>query len=555
MRNSEAQAFIPSARSGINRAQFSPEKLIKPLKKQNMTSKNTKTNVFAEQADSSVYSYFHNSKELNWQGIGVQIANGVANALAQKVDAYDVVPILTQFFSSVNSPTTLKASAEGIRIRTHTARVVINEPGTGYLRKAPNFHFFERKDMDDSKRDGQDNISDQITKSGYDEKVIDFLDHKSFISLKELFHLVKLDTKIKEQLILWDKKNDDLAVKVSNSTSKIIRETFDNNTYSRFLNKRFLAYVRYIETELTVHNDAIAYKSYVTVYVCMPHMYKDCDEKFSSIQINELYEKILKETQVVEIRSMKPSQILWREGSENESYKNWPFKLSMGVEPSATLEHSQALREHVQIVKKLRFELRPSEKAVTTVRHNFTKGLELFHSNRYASNDSPAAFFFIVETVGSPSRISFKKDPEQKRSGGTAPIQNRYEIKNIISYLANEGSPDEPLTRILTERNKEFEDGDLRNEFYPTRQSHKNIPRENIDVTGRNKKAEWILDIDLSQTNTPTILEAAYSLTDNAGLSLEVAKDIIKNYSDKNKSSRNANEEDSDVIDIDIDSE
>ncbi len=104
--------------------------------------------IFKQTCRSPLYEQLNGLKDVNWQGVGIhQLVNGVANALVSKVSATDgIMAIISQFFSTVNSPSTLKASVEGIRIRTHTAKVVINKPGDGYFRKAPNFHSHEIKE-------------------------------------------------------------------------------------------------------------------------------------------------------------------------------------------------------------------------------------------------------------------------------------------------------------------------------------------------------------------------------------------------------------------------
>jgi len=148
---------------------------------------------------------------------------------------------------------------------------------------------------------------------------------------------------VDRQSVALGQRKDLLEDKVANSTSPVIQKSYTENKFAKLLNKRFLCYISYIQSTLTIYNDAPAYTSMITVYVCIPHMYKNCNDRFSSMEISGLYQSVVGETQLPQIRSMKPGQILWSEDSQNKNYKSWPFKLSLGVEPGANLENSQAI--------------------------------------------------------------------------------------------------------------------------------------------------------------------------------------------------------------------
>jgi hypothetical protein len=158
--------------------------------------------------------------------------------------------------------------------------------------------------------------------------------------------------------------------------------------------------------------------------------------------------------------------------------------------------------------------------------NNFPRGVDLFDLGRCKINESSATTFYIIEAIGDPNaRVSDIKNPNIRHTG-YSPISLRYEITKDITFISNNKTRDVPSTLVHEGVNRNFEDGDLANFFYPNRKPALTIPLSKLDIGGNNDKAKYTLDLDAKTTMTTTILDRAQNAEKSRFIDLEDAKQM-----------------------------
>ena len=174
-------------------------------------------------------------------------------------------------------------------------------------------------------------------------------------------------------------------------------------------------------------------------------------------------------------------------------------------EPYTSITDSQIIKDNVDIIETYYLELKPSEKGIITVRHNFTKGIDLYDLKRYSEGpkdcdmclEAPALTFFIIEGVGSSNAEILEIKDRDNRYNGSAPIKLRLEETIDMHFKRIKNEPtDVPASVIFMEDDRDFIDKELSEMFSPAKQTAFNVNIELIDVDGTNPDAKWMLSQD-----------------------------------------------------------
>lgn len=446
-----------------------------------------------------------------------------------------LVPLLKTFQSSYQPQSVLKSKAEVIDVHNYYYTLVLNIPtAIREFQKLPSFMHIEVKEIDSTKKDAVElgqRIS-QVTKCGCNEKVLDILDHKSYISFKDLEGLIESHKNVEDAIEKQNKKIDDLAASSINSKVPKIKNKFQKNIHTKNIGNQILrCYIRSTTTKLRISNDAIAYNCFVNVYVCQFNMFANSNGEYQALSVAELYQRFVSEAQELGVSSIKPAEILQHDKPEDMAKKEWPFKHTLILAPEAQIFKSQVFNDHVKIHQSMYFSLKPSEIANVNVLYNYTNAIDLYQFKRYVKNDSPINVFFMVQAVGSSNgRVTDKQNYDNKIDC-IAPAHIRYAVTNSIEYIARNEEPDQPLIKTIDEPSKEFESGTLQEHFYPTREANYNIPLADLDINGRNPKGRYMLDLDVRTTNESNLLSAMVATARN-DIFPEQAEGILKEFGD-----------------------
>jgi len=479
-------------------------------------------------------------QRLFFEAIGVGFQGIVKSTFADIVKV-DTAAIAADMIGSDNSGTAHMISGyesldnptygtELINVKRHVYKVYLNRPTFGKFKEKPHGYTRQTKQLMSTKRDylaTEDRIA-LLSNCGFGEALVDIMDYDSFLTMEDSHILTDCSNKINEYK---KEKRKELSKSISSSIDKgesrsQLKRQLALTQISEIANDRIYSKMLKYRNVLEIHAENISYITKLKVHLCSHKRFANCDGKDSSLTTEALYNGIINDIDSVDARSIKKANLIGQEGKGKAQSKH--IKKSMLVTPGTRVLNSETVIDNVQVMRTFEFILKPSETAVIDLTNNFPRGIDLFDLGRCQINESSATTFYIVEAVGDQNaRISDIKNPSIRHTG-YSPIKLRYEIKKEISFISQNKTKDIPSVLTHEGVNRNFEDFDLAESFYPNRRPALTVPLSKLDINGNNPKAKYTLDLDAKTTTKPTILDRAQSIEKSRFIDLENAKELAK---------------------------
>lgn len=434
------------------------------------------------------------------------------------------LPIMTKFFVRGTDPMDPNGINSQVKLRVHTFHSTLGIPPTGKF-EGNSYDHIEKTlaaiDTSNTYKAWQDRQFLK-TNAGFNQKSIDFFDTMSFLTFKDIRLLTNSAEKVQQALTF---RNKPLKSFEKGKNSKVIIKRNSNIGIVRAF-----SLINSISTSLIINNDANAYLTTVTVYLCTFRNYRHCADQKGTLTTTELVDNFLQDIDSPSRRSIRASEFIKREDLDKRTD---PIRLkqTLIVRPRTNILRNQTIREHVQILNTYSFELKPSETGILNIDHFLKYGVDIFDIENY-NKDSEACFntFFICEAVGSPNAQIVEIGNPSNKFNGSSPTEIRYEFKLNITYNKKEGF--EPDIHQYIEPDTQFEDYDLASQFAPDQGEKLTVNYEDISVNGNNPKAKYSLCPDENALIT-TITERVRESTNNNSITPEDARTIMKENKQK----------------------
>ena len=412
----------------------------------------------------------------------------------QLVCTETILPLLTKFLATSSDPM-IPNKADSVRIQIHQYYTVFNRKiQLRYDGENSQLYKKSSRTVLDTKRNYASSKKRKHLRAGagFNQKLILIMDQDSYVSYHNLFKLTECHTEIIKAEHFYGKYR-------KNSYSQILPGETPKVEYQKI---QCHSIVRYFVTQLFINNDSKAYKAYLKVHLVSFKNYRNCLTGRGTLTTQELIDCLFSEIKDPTRKSMKNKEIIF---NEMESQENNKFMKKILVEPYTSITDSQIIKDNVDIIETYYLELKPSEKGIITVRHNFTKGIDLYDLKRYSEGpkdcdmclEAPALTFFIIEGVGSSNAEILEIKDRDNRYNGSAPIKLRLEETIDMHFKRIKNEPtDVPASVIFMEDDRDFIDKELSEMFSPAKQTAFNVNIELIDVDGTNPDAKWMLSQD-----------------------------------------------------------
>lgn len=370
-----------------------------------------------------------------------------------------------------------------------TTKMHVGEPIKGKYAKIPSFHTVNTINLIDTQTDCIDPIrkKETVSRAGLNQRLIDFLDEDTYITVGDMKRITQCDKEIKEQI---DRRKDRRTV----VTKKNVRSEYQ----VRIPNLRLNSLIRSVKTKFSINSEIPVYDTYVIVNVCLLKDFNNC-----SVDIEELKKNIVKEAEDANWlqTGLRKDQII-RDIKKVEGEEDpLRFKRSLIVGVDAVLQKSTTFRESVRIVQSITRVLRDGDRLDLTVTQHFKNGIDLNKLYQIENEHLPASAFLIVEAFGDARGKVIDKNNNLSYNG-YSPVEIRYDFKIDVDYTCFHKRKDVPLIVITEEKDKDFDSIDLGDEFYPTREEKFNVNYENLQINGINKNGRYELLLDTKTEQT-----------------------------------------------------
>lgn len=142
----------------------------------------------------------------------------------------------------------------------------------------------------------------------------------------------------------------------------------------------------------------------------------------------------------------------------------------------------------------------------------------------------------MVEYFGdSRASITRNKDGDQFNEYSNCNLSYRYSQE--IHFVSNQKEPDKPIVLIMPNKNVDFDDQELIDNFYPTRETSFYVDTSNIKIGSRGKKEdEFSLDMTSDVVTSSMVMDMTNAL-ERLGISKEDLQDLTEddmNYTNNN---------------------
>lgn len=428
-------------------------------------------------------------------------------------------------YESLDNPS---YGTELINVKRHIYKMYLNKPTYGRFKEKPYGYSSQTRRIMTTHRDyiATEDRLDLLSSCGFGEAIVDIMNYDSFLTMEDLHMLTNCGDKIseyKKEKAKEFKKAVSASIAMSGDRSQLKRQLALTQT-GEIANDRIYSKIKKFRTKLEIHAENISYATSIKVHLCSHRRFGNCDGKDSSLTTEELHDGIIDDIDKVDARSIKAASLIGQEKKGKRRSKH--IKKSLRVVPGTRILNSETMIDNVRVMRTFEFILKPTETAVIDLTNNFPRGVDLFDLGRCKINESSATTFYIIEAIGDPNaRVSDIKNPNIRHTG-YSPISLRYEITKDITFISNNKTRDVPSTLVHEGVNRNFEDGDLANFFYPNRKPALTIPLSKLDIGGNNDKAKYTLDLDAKTTMTTTILDRAQNAEKSRFIDLEDAKQM-----------------------------
>lgn len=165
-------------------------------------------------------------------------------------------------------------------------------------------------------------------------------------------------------------------------------------------------------------------------------------------------------------------------------------------------------------------------------------------------NNHPVSYIFVIEYVGD-RRATIVKNDNYDRFTGYSPVQLNCEFEHKIKYLADDSNEDKPMLYKESKLEKNFNENneDLKDYFYPERQSKFHVPFDQISFNSgpmrtkgetdtRFKKYFMEADINLGKSADNSMLDGIEKILKSVGLNdkNKTGDDLNLNYTNPSSS-------------------
>ena len=349
------------------------------------------------------------------------------------------------------------------------------------LKKALNgpFHMNNFVTLENTETDWIDHNRriDLVSNCGFNERGFDVLMDPSFLSLDELESLIdwknKYEKIIREERIIM--KEEELK---NNENNRIEIAKRRNKKRS----SKYYAGITKIVTNIKIRNRLPVYPSTVIIHLCQPIS----PLINSEADIGSIFNGILKNINKEKIYSNKIDE----------------FKGHITTSLDTQIKKFDEYRKHFTIVKSWKRKLGSGAqwhfKLTEHIQNGFLLNLLLEKKNR---GDTPISYFYIIEYFGDP-RATITRSKDQDIFEGYSPVELSYRLSNKIHFIANIDESDKPIVMKVVERDGEFEDKTLFEEFHPTRKNTFHVNFKDIKINELNGNGDYSLNFagDLSES-------------------------------------------------------
>ena len=379
----------------------------------------------------------------------------------------------------------------------------IGRRGRGMLINPPAFHSKNDIQLINTDTDAIEPYRRQETVSqiGFSQRRVDIFLNDTFMTIGNIKELISFEDEIEEL------KNDQKR-KISRVLRKEItgeKRTLKQKTreyFNRVGKVKKYALISRLKTLLKISSDTEAYNSKVIIHICTFKDLTNCTIPIEKI-ICQMTEEHLDATK----NGLRRDQIIKDEIRTKTNVKKQEsplkFKKSLALSIDARISDSDALYDNVAILKTLNRTIGPGDRVDLTVYEHFEKGISLnllqkLHEDPKNESDFdsfPIGCFFIIEHFGD-KRAKLVDKKSGSKYNGYSPSKIRYDLKSEVKYVCNNKTPDEPLIHNIKGKNKDFEESDLANDWYPDREISFNIDIEDIDINGSEDDKNYQLQLD-----------------------------------------------------------
>ena len=439
--------------------------------------------------------------------------------------ASEIIPVLTKYLLSQGDEVQPNLMDQ-VRPRVHKYHTIIGVPPKGKFKGESYDHEKKVVELIATNKTYSSWIDRQhlVSRSGFNEKSIDFFDSQSFLTFKDIAQYTKCKKNVAAARAYREKQLEPFN---SNDGFKNLRESIIANTGT----VRAFSLINKIQTTLVINCDSKAYLTNVRVHLCVFRNYRQCPDQKGALTTDELIESFLKDLEDPTKSSIKTSEYISRMPLDTREN---PVKIKQTIitQPYADILKNQTIKDHIQVINTYYFELKPSETGIVEIDQFLTYGIDLFDLEKY-NQDSDACFhtFFIVESVGSTNaQIQETKNPNN-RFNGAAPTQLRYEFSLKMKYrkLQRSENPTEPDVYRYVEKNENFDDYNLAIQFCPNKTEALSVDASNINTDGRNPEAKYTLCQDNNSLIVPTLADKVRASTNDPTIDVADAQESKKN--------------------------
>lgn len=426
---------------------------------------------------------------------GVDFANGI-----------EMLTMLTKFMGTAKDASN-QLTRDTINPHYYTYHTAINSPPTEAKYLANAYHYRKSKrvllDTEVFSTATKPRKVNLFYRCGFNQKLILIFNHSSFLTFQDLIQLTKCEEAVKEALLKRKKFTNKKILPPKEGVKNLYPITDPIGKIHA------LSFINRVETKLTISNDSKSYKNYTKVYLCQMKSYTNCANRYNKT-VDEIIRTMDEELKDPLRSSVKQTQVLHPIPVMTD---NTEFAREIFLSTDASITKFQCFQENINILQTYQFTLRPSDKGIINVRHNFPYACDLIELNRYAENDencpdpnkrstcastlAPALTFFIIESLGSNGAEIRHRTDRGDRQTGTAPLEIRIAEEIVIYYKRDQNEVvDQPVYEVAVDEYDTMITSEYEQNFQTLTSVPYNKDINDIDLDGTNPNADYILSVD-----------------------------------------------------------
>ena len=370
----------------------------------------------------------------------------------------------------------------------------VGKPIEGRFKVIPSFHYVNRVSLADTEMDCNDpkKKKELVSSCGFNQRNVIFLDNDPYLSVSNLQRITDAKKHIKE--VVEERVKTQKPRKVEKTRSKWARRKTNVSLHSLVHNIKSTYKIRNLMPEFNVS---------LIIHVCCMKDTTECQlgptEVRKAIILEALDKKNLQS-------SLRDDQILTN--NEIKEDKEVYFKEELKLSIDSVIKKSTVFRDNINCLNTITRRLKPGDRLDFNLIEHFREGINLNKLTKNKNNEElPSTLFLIIETLGDP-RATLRDKQHDLLYNGYSPTKIGFDMRMDISYVAWNKDRDNPIVIRKEEARLDYDDEDLGEEYYPSREQKFNVDLSNIQIGGNlNKKTRYELILEDQSEVIPMLSE------------------------------------------------